>query len=107
MAATLHARELEIVGYLDDAYLRCPGCARPDQRETPIYETTTPYCEESCDYCGKPLLSEEISLQGYWFKRADDGVRVFRRAKALGSQIGSYPEDAEAALLLLERLALE
>jgi hypothetical protein len=108
MMATLHSRQLEIVGYLDeDKFLRCPGCARPEQRETPIYENTTPYCDESCDYCGKPLLSEDLSVQGYWFKSTGDGVRVYRRGRSLGSQVGKYPENTEAALQLLERLAID
>jgi hypothetical protein len=106
--ATATSRQLEIVGYLDEGYLRCTGCARPEQRVTPIYENTTPYCDETCDYCGRPLLSEELSVQGYYFQRSEGGgVRVHRRGKMLGSQVGGYPANAEAALALLERLALE
>jgi hypothetical protein len=104
---SVYSRELQVVGYLDDdAFLRCPGCARPDQRDTPIYENTTPYCDETCDYCGRTLLSNELSVQGYHFQRTANGVCVYRRGKQVGVRVGEYPADTAAALVLLERLNL-
>jgi hypothetical protein len=48
-------RKRKILGYLNDGYLRCPECAKPGERSKTIYEGDEPYCDETCDRCGRVL----------------------------------------------------
>jgi predicted amidophosphoribosyltransferase len=48
-------RERKVLGYLHNAYLRCPQCAKPWERAKTIYEGDEPYCDETCDRCGRKL----------------------------------------------------
>jgi hypothetical protein len=48
-------RKRKVLAYLCEGYLRCPECAKPGERSKRIYEGDEPYCDETCDRCGRIL----------------------------------------------------
>ena len=94
----------KVLGYLYHGYLRCGSCIKPYQKDVPVLESDIPYCEETCDHCGKPLACDDLTIEGCWFKKLDNGRCMIYQRGICKNITSVIPESEEEARQILSDL---